>query len=109
MICIACRKRDHLTCVNGTDADDVGSDAFEGIAEPTPKLGTWCDCAHITGGANVNHELVPLRHMCPPQPSWLTPCCGKTPFELPLNESMTEDPLLVTCRGLSSRGGTNVA
>jgi hypothetical protein len=36
-------------------------------------------------------------HACPPDGSGLTPCCGKTPFELPATDRMTSDPEQVTC------------
>ncbi|WP_086732880.1 hypothetical protein [Streptomyces glaucescens] len=37
-------------------------------------------------------------HACPPPGSGLTPCCGRTPFELPLNDRIgSEAP--VTCPG----------
>ena len=36
-------------------------------------------------------------HLCPPGDSALTPCCGKSPFELPKTDRLTEDPKLVTC------------
>lgn len=35
-------------------------------------------------------------HACPVD-SGLTPCCRKTPFELPHTDRMTADPALVTC------------
>ncbi|MCU1592451.1 MAG: hypothetical protein JWP11_3707 [Frankiales bacterium] len=40
-------------------------------------------------------------HGCPPDGSGLTPCCGRTPFELPQTDRMTDDAALVTCRGRS--------
>lgn len=41
-------------------------------------------------------------HRCPPHGESLTPCCGRTPFELPRTERITVDDLLVTC-GRASR------
>jgi hypothetical protein len=38
-------------------------------------------------------------HGCPPDGSGLTPCCGRTPFELPRTDRMTRDAALVTCAG----------
>jgi hypothetical protein len=37
-------------------------------------------------------------HLCPPNDSGLTPCCGRTPFELPSTDRMTLDEALVTCK-----------
>lgn len=39
-----------------------------------------------------------ITHACPPGSSNVTPCCGRTPWEL-LSSRMTLDPALVTCRG----------
>lgn len=40
-----------------------------------------------------------VTHACPPGDSALTPCCGLTPFELPLTDQLTLDPELVDCPG----------
>lgn len=36
-------------------------------------------------------------HQCPPSGSGLTPCCGRSPFELPANDRITTTPEEVTC------------
>ena len=36
-------------------------------------------------------------HACPPAGSGLTPCCGRTPFELPRTDRLTVDGTQVTC------------
>ncbi|UJV41616.1 hypothetical protein [Streptomyces sp. AMCC400023] len=36
-------------------------------------------------------------HACPPDGTGLTPCCGRTPLELPRTHRMTNDPAMVTC------------
>jgi hypothetical protein len=41
--------------------------------------------------------LESTTHECPPDGSGLTPCCGKTPFELPRTDRMTVHADLVTC------------
>jgi hypothetical protein len=38
-----------------------------------------------------------VTHQCPPDGQGFTPCCGKTPFELPRTDRITLDPSLVTC------------
>lgn len=50
-------------------------------------------------------------HRCPPGDSGVTPCCGRTPFELPRTDRMTDDPRLVTCRdpGASDSAGPDEA
>lgn len=40
-----------------------------------------------------------MIHQTPPEESGVTPCCGRTPFELPASDQMTTDPRLVTCPG----------
>lgn len=42
--------------------------------------------------------MTEVTHACPPVGSGVTPCCGRTPFELPRDDKMTLDPGLVTCR-----------
>lgn len=38
-------------------------------------------------------------HMCPPTGGFVTPCCAKSPFDLPIWEDrITLDPELVTCK-----------
>jgi hypothetical protein len=38
-------------------------------------------------------------HACPPENSGLTPCCGRSPLELPRDDRLTTTPSEVTCRG----------
>jgi hypothetical protein len=38
-----------------------------------------------------------VTHQSPPDGTYLTPCCGLTPFELPRTDRMTPDASLVTC------------
>jgi len=38
-----------------------------------------------------------VTHLCPPTGQALTPCCGRSPFELPRTDRITLDPNLVTC------------
>ena len=40
---------------------------------------------------------VEVTHACPPGDAAVTPCCGRTPFELPRTDRMTLDSALVTC------------
>jgi hypothetical protein len=53
-----------------------------------------CD-SNTTPKADPKPETV---HGCPPDGSGVTPCCGRTPFELPRTDRMTRDPNAVTCR-----------
>ncbi|MEE1763689.1 hypothetical protein [Streptomyces sp. SP18BB07] len=39
----------------------------------------------------------PTTHASPPDGSGLTPCCGRTPFELPHGDRMTPEAEHVTC------------
>lgn len=36
-------------------------------------------------------------HACPPVGLGTTPCCMRTPMELPPNDQITTDPAQVTC------------
>lgn len=45
-------------------------------------------------GPEAAREVV---HACPPPGSGLTPCCGRTPFELLRTDRMSGDPAAVTC------------
>jgi hypothetical protein len=36
-------------------------------------------------------------HHCPHDGMLVTPCCGRTPFDLPRTDRVTVDPSLVTC------------
>ncbi|MEU9323243.1 hypothetical protein AB0D91_05425 [Streptomyces canus] len=45
----------------------------------------------------VAAETREVVHGCPPDGSGLTPCCGRTPFELPRTDRMSTDPAAVTC------------
>lgn len=38
-----------------------------------------------------------MIHRCPVEGSGVTPCCNKTPYELPPTDQMTLDPSLVQC------------
>lgn len=38
-----------------------------------------------------------VTHRCPPKGEGTTPCCGRTPFELPETDRLTVDDALVTC------------
>ena len=49
----------------------------------------------VSDGRGANR--VEITHHCPPGQQSLTPCCGKTPFELPHTDRMTLDPAMVTC------------
>ncbi|MGW4670117.1 hypothetical protein [Streptomyces sp. NPDC004324] len=70
--------------------------------EPCPKHER--EAAHAEGehafcGPECSSQEI--IHACPPVGSGLTPCCGRTPFELPLTDRIsTEAP--VTCPGPTS-------
>ncbi|MET8080060.1 hypothetical protein [Streptomyces sp. NPDC005303] len=75
----------------GEDLDELGKD-----------LGWWSGLPeHRDAPAAVQAqpgETQETVHGCPPDGSGLTPCCGRTPFELPLTDRISsEEP--VTCKG----------
>jgi len=68
----------------------------------TPRRYTiWClwgkGCP-ICSRETTEETMAEITHSCPPEGQYLTPCCGKTPFELPRTDRMTLDPSLVTCQ-----------
>lgn len=48
---------------------------------------------------SINLPPAPPVHACPPDGAGVTPCCGRTPFELPRTDRATTDPAHVTCPG----------
>jgi hypothetical protein len=47
--------------------------------------------------AYIEDETGSVIHACPVGDGALTPCCGKSPFELPGTSRMSVDASLVTC------------
>ena len=63
-------------------------------------VGRTCFCGTpTTGDFCVAHRDFPLEtvHACPPDGSGETPCCDRTPFELPATDRLSADPEFVTC------------
>jgi len=52
--------------------------------------------------ANMRRDQMRPIHACPPEGSGVTPCCQRTPFEVPRTHRMTTNPGLVTCTGIDS-------
>lgn len=40
-------------------------------------------------------------HVCPPGDSGIMPCCGLTPFDVPLSDRLVVDRAEATCTGLT--------
>lgn len=57
----------------------------EYVQDFLPGMGDKAFCRQVT-------------HECPHDGEYQTPCCGKTPFELPRTDRMTVRKDLVTCR-----------
>jgi len=62
---------------------------IEEMDDPLPRC-CFDDCA-------CGQKPPPVTHLQPPDGSGLTPCCGRTPFELPGIDRMTGDPSAVSC------------
>lgn len=62
----------------------------------------WGEADEPQADASAGRDLGPYPystvHACPPGDEALTPCCGRSPFEL-LADRMTLHDELVTCRG----------
>jgi len=41
--------------------------------------------------------MAEVVHDCPRRGEQVTLCCGKSPFDLPRTDRLTEDPALITC------------
>lgn len=50
----------------------------------------------------VRKRSIEVVHQCPPEGSGVTPCCGRTPFELPRTDRMSIDTKVVTCHALDN-------
>ena len=51
-----------------------------------------------------------VTHLCPPTSGFVTPCCAKSPFDLPLmTDRITLVPKLVTCEGMVAREDLRLA
>jgi len=50
-----------------------------------------------------------VTHRCPIGDDGWTPCCDRTPFELPRTDRITEDPALVTCQGKAAQRAREAA
>lgn len=96
VVCRECREGKCPNC-DGEGWDDA-------LDAPAP-----CTCDHPKWGQPewTPEQIEKLRvaltepvpvHACPRGDSALTPCCGRSPFTM-LNERMTLDPSLVTCKG----------
>ncbi|MFG3046294.1 hypothetical protein ACGFZR_15360 [Streptomyces sp. NPDC048241] len=57
-------------------------------------------CAAVAGSGqpDTEQEAVEVVHGCPPDGSGLTPCCGRTPFELPRGDRISSEAP-TTCPG----------
>lgn len=62
-----------------------------------------CPIIPTIPGAEDGTEALSVTHAAPPGLAGRTPCCGLTPFELPLTDMMTLTDSEVDCPG----GGTD--
>ena len=67
-------------------------------AEPEPRQSCACgqDGCEYCDVDEEDEEEPEIVHACPPDGSGLTPCCGRTPFELPLTDRISSE-VPVTC------------
>ena len=76
-----------------------------GAAELEEKL--ELDITPLTGDAFIADKGIKpqaeIVHGCPPDGSGLTPCCGRTPLELPLGDRISSEAP-VTCPGPTDEG-----
>lgn len=64
------------------------------------RIRTEADLRHaltlLDRAQGVDTAPAEIVHACPPDGSGLTPCCGRTPFELPLGDRISSEAP-VTC------------
>jgi len=63
----------------------------------------------MTQEASLHVAVDSVIHECPPGDEGLTPCCNRTPLQLPGTDRMTVDRSLVTCVGPPGRVSTRLA
>lgn len=78
-----------------TDSNDYGYDTYRdawngGVMDAAAELRRVA--------AETPNTTVEIVHGCPPDGSGLTPCCGRTPFELPLGDRISSEAP-ITCPG----------
>jgi len=92
MMCPCCHEMQPYTVTLGPPHS-----AGDGTVEAT---------VHVDNDALLTHVrecCEGITHQCPPDGSGIMPCCGRTPFEVALDERMTLDASLVTCGRTLSR------
>lgn len=58
MVCVPCRRREHLSCDNLTKAGYETNPKLISVNEITIlRSNNWCDCQHVTEGTNINPEF----------------------------------------------------
>jgi hypothetical protein len=67
------------------------------LANPQLTKGPWLSMDN--GDRLLHNQPAPVVHGCPPDGSGLTPCCRRTPLELPATDRITSNPGNVTCPG----------
>lgn len=112
ILCPDCRAKGHSVCTAAESAPaDTGHDGSEPEGEapccsdPTcaciqVNAAGRCECARWDAGQPTD-ERPEVVHGCPPDGSGLTPCCGRTPFELPLTDRISSEAP-VTCPGAAA-------
>ena len=74
------------------------------VARHAPGKAILCPDCSVKGRAVCTADEEPPEetvHGCPPDGSGLTPCCGRTPFELPLTDRISSEAP-ITCQGPAS-------
>lgn len=71
-----------------------------GVHCPTPEThNAGCGCpTDQPPAAQLGEQAAEVVHGCPPDGSGLTPCCGRSPFELPLGDRISSEAS-TTCPG----------
>lgn len=90
----------------GGAAPNTGTEARQPVRHAPGKVVLCPDCrAKGHAACMADSAQGEVIHGFPPDGSGVTPCCGRTPFELPHTDRMSGDPDAVTCQGGDSRRG----
>ncbi len=81
-----------------------------GACDTTPRRDGHDDVSHYHLAAEGAAAVLPpgATHGCPSDGSGLTPCCSRTPFELPRDDRISSEAA-VTCTGRTAAEGADRA
>lgn len=94
-------------CGHAPDVHEEGDDPVSpGLCRACPEDGEeWHDYQAGEAAPDNTEARAETVHGCPPDGSGLTPCCGRTPFELPRTDRISSEADAITCQSGEPRRG----